>query len=663
MKDNKFRYEYIIFLLAILLCYYNVIKLPQIYYDDYSNVFTPPLLGNGFNLKSLLNSLKFHIGGFRPISYLSFYLNHYLFNGNVRSFVIINVIIHFFNTIIFYKIACKLTDNKKLSFLTALFWAVNPVNIFAVSYIVQRMTSLMAFFGGIATLYYLKWENTKQNKHLAYAILFVILATLSKENGFLFLGFFILHYYIKNGTKKDIIKILATGFLFLLFLYIFSTNYYKVQFINRNFTPLTRFITEWRVLVFYIQNIIFPLEKNIYFAIDPNLSNGLFNPISTIVSGALLLGLLLVSFYFYQKDKIMTLCILSFFLFHLIESTFLPLYTAFWHRNYIASFFLLLAFLKFLLYYKTKIVNIIAALLILNATWITILHNLKWFYKPFYIQKNYENHPQSISAKLQYAIALQKEGKLNQALNLYLELLHTHKRTLPFISVVEIFHLKGLNKEALALANLYPKKESELLRVMGLCYVSLNQFDNALTYFKKSINQEFSPSVLLYYLSLLYMKGDYDKVIFTADKYQSKLVFKLTKNKPIAQIYNLDNIITKILLLKIECEIRLNMDEKLNKDINILKTNKLFTKNIENYINALIYLKNKKYEKALNLFNALNFPVIDDISFFLTTKKWTFILCIYEKLGKKQEFKKLIEKLSKNTIIYSNIWRGLDKCY
>lgn len=663
MTDKKFRYEYFIFLLAILLCYFNIIKSPQIYYDDYSNVFSPALLGKGFNIKWLLNSLKFHIGGVRPLAYLSFYLNNYLFWGSIRSFVIINVIIHFLNTVIFYHIGLNLTKNEKLSFFAALFWAVNPVNIFAVSYIVQRMTSLMAFFGGLATLYYLKWEKTKQNKYLGYAMLLVILASLSKENGILFLGFFILHYYIKNGTKKDIMKIIAIGFLFLVFLYFLSVNLFTVQFINRNFTPYGRFLTELRVLVFYIQNILLPFEKNIFLIIDFNVSKGLLHPISTLLSGLFLIFLIIVAIFYSEKDKVISLGILSFFLFHIVESTFIPLYLAFFHRNYIASFFLILAFLKFLFSFRNKITDFLIVALILNSMWVSVLHNLKWYYKPYYIQKNYESYPNSIVAKTQYAIALQKEGKLDKALKLYLELLHSHKRTIPFISLVEIFHIKGLNKEALALANIYPHKDPELTRIMALCYVNLHQFNKATKLFEKYLSENFSPSVLFDYLSLLYESSLFDKVVFAAGKYQKELLFNLTRNKAISQIYNIDNILTKILLLKIECEIRLNMVNTISKDIDFLKKHNLFNNQVKTYIEALTLLKSKNYQQALKKLNSLNFEKLGDVSFFLLIKKWTFTLCIYEKTGQRKEFQKLIEKISKNTIIYSNIWRGLDKCY
>ncbi len=664
MENKNISYKYAVIFFAILLCYFNVIIHPQIYYDDYSNVFVPALLGNGFNIHSLIEAMKFHVGGFRPISYLSFYLNHYLFGGNIRSFVIVNILIHFLNSIIFYKIALKLTNNEKVAFFTSLFWAVNPVNLFAVSYIVQRMTSLMTLFGGIATLYYLKWEKERNTSYLIYSIIFVIIAILTKENGFLFLALFLTHYYIFHGTKKDLIKIYLTGFLFLVFLYIFSKNYFQVQFINRHMTPWGRLLTELRILVHYIQNILFPLEKNIYLVINFKPSTGLFTPISTLLSLIILSILLGIPYITFRKDKIISLSLLGFFLFHIIESTFLPLHIAFFHRNYIASFFLILAVFKALDYFKKeKIKYAILIVLILNGCWVTILHNLKWYYKPYYIQQNYKNYPQSIVAKTQYALELQKQGEIDKALNTYLELMKTHKRTIPFISIVELFHIKGLNKEALALANLYPDKDPELRRIMALCYISLNQLEKANKYFESYLKENFSPSVFFDYLLVLYERNYFDEVIFQTDKYQNQLLFKLTSNKSLSQIYNIDYNLMKIMLLKIECKIRIGLESDIEKDIDLLKSHNLYNKQVKNYIEALIYIKNKEYQKALDKLNSLTFQKITDTNLFLIIKKLTFILCIYDKTGQQAKFQKLIEKLSKNTIIYNSIWIGLDKCY
>ncbi len=664
MIKQKIKYEYIVFFFLILICYANVISRPQIYYDDYSNVFVPALLGNGLNLKSIINALLFDKGGFRPISYLSFYLNNYLFSGSLKSFIVVNVLIHFINSIIYYEIACKLTNNKKLSFIIILFWAVNPVNLFAVTYIVQRMTSLMALFGGIATLYYLEWWKERKTTSLLFCLFFLVLANLTKENAFLFSGFFITHYYLMSENKKVFKKIYLTGFLFLVFLYIFSENYFAVQFINRDITPWNRFLTEFRVLVLYLQNIFFPLQKNIYLIADIKTSTSLLTPVSTLLSLIFLIVLLIASYLLYEKDRIISLGILGFFLFHLIESTFLPLYTIFFHRNYIASFFIIMGTFKAIGYLKNnKLQSAIFFILILNAMWVTIIHNLNWYYKPYYIKQNYKSYPESIVAKTQYAIQLQKEGEIDKALRINLELLQTNQRTLPFISLVEIFHIKGLNKEAISIANIYPHKDPELKRILALCYISLNQLKKAQYYFESYLEDSFSPSVLFDYLSLLYSKNHFDEVVFKTEKYENQRLFRQISNKSIARIYNIDNIFTKIILLKIECKIRINLENEIKKDIELLKSKNLYNVKIKNYIEALLYIKEGKLTPALNKLNSLTFKKINDLSLFLTIKKITFILCIYDKTGQENKFKKLIEKISKNTILYNSIWRELDKCY
>ncbi|GEM_PF-3212296 len=655
--------DYFIFLIAILICYYNTLLHPQIYYDDFVNIFSFKLVGDGFNLHSILNALKFHVGGFRPISYLSFYLNHHIFNGEIHSFIAVNVIIHYINTIIFFHIALKLTDNRKLSFFAALFWAVSPVNLFAVSYLVQRMTSLMAMFGGIGTVYYLKWEEKRDVKYLILAILFVILSTLSKESGVLFLGLFLVHYYVKNGDKKDILTLYITGFLFLVFWYFFCKNYFITGYIRRGTSPLERFFTEFRVLVFYIKNILIPFNKDIFLFIDFKASRGLFHPITTFFSLLLLLFLFAISIFSVKKDRVITLGILGFFLFHSIESTFPPLLRVFFHRNYIASFFLILAFAKIIFYLKPFFRYFVFSILILNAMWATMFHNLKWQYKTYYTELNYKSFPQSIDAETTYALSIEKQGKYQEALKLYLELLKTYNRTWPFIETVNIFQKSGFNKEAIAIANIQPEKDPEILRILGHAYGDMGDMEKAIDLFEKSLNKSFSAQKLLEFLDLLYRNEMYDKIVFETEKYQKKLKAHSTKNKILSYIFNSKIFVSKIMLIKIECKIRINLEKFIKKDIKFLKIYGIYNKKVEDYINALIDIRNKKYNRAIETLKKIRFKKMDNFSFFLNFKRTVFLLCLYDKIDKRKEFENLIEKYSKNPIIYSKIWRDLDKCY
>ncbi len=662
-KDIKWL-DYLIFFLLIILCYYNILIHPQIYYDDTINVFSFDLIGDGLNIHSIINALKFHIGGYRPLSYLTFYLNHYFFNGEIHSFFIVNVTIHYINTIIFFHIALKLTGNRKLSFFTALFWAVSPVNLFGVSYLVQRMTALMTMFGAIGTLYYLKWEEKRQINNLLLALFFVILATLSKENGVLFIAFFITHYYVKNGTKKDILELYITGLLFLLFWYLFCKYYFISDFIEKGTSPIERFLTEFRILIFYIKNIIFPNVNEIFLFIDFEKSKGLFNPITTFFSLFFLLILLIIAYLSVKKDNIITIGILGFFLFHIIESTFPPLLRAFYHRNYVASFFIILAFVRLLFYLTPRIRYILLILLIVNSIWITTTHNLRWQYKTFYIKLNYKNFPECIDGKVSYAIVLEKEGKLKEALELYLELLKTNQKTLSLIEIVNIFQKLGYNKEAIALANIQPHKDPQLLKILGYAYIETGNLNKGLKLFSQSIEKSFSMTKLLEYTSVLYDYDFYDKIVFAIEQYQNKIKnLSRINNEIISQLFNYKIKVSKLLLLKIECKIRIGLINNLEQDIKFLKDFGIYNPNVDFYIKALLNIQNKQYLEAIKHLNKIKIKEINNLQLFLNYKKTILLLCIYDRLGEEEKFKKLIEKYSTNTIIYDRLWRELDKCY
>ena len=94
---------------------------------------------------------------YRPVACLTFALNWYFGQQDVRGYHIVNISIHLLTAFFLYLTVLSVfeTPNLKnrfsgnqqfIAFLTAALWAVNPVQTQAVDYIVQRMTILAALF-------------------------------------------------------------------------------------------------------------------------------------------------------------------------------------------------------------------------------------------------------------------------------------------------------------------------------------------------------------------------------------------------------------------------------------------------------------------------------------------------------------------------------------
>ena len=105
----------------------------------------------------------------RPIACLTFALNWFLGQDNVVGYHAVNLMIHFLTAFLLFLTIFNLfkapnlkhhfEDNEYyIALLAATIWAVNPIQTQAVTYIVQRMTSLAAMFYVLSMWLYVNWE-------------------------------------------------------------------------------------------------------------------------------------------------------------------------------------------------------------------------------------------------------------------------------------------------------------------------------------------------------------------------------------------------------------------------------------------------------------------------------------------------------------------------
>jgi tetratricopeptide (TPR) repeat protein len=112
----------------------------------------------------------------------------------------------------------------------------------------------------------------------------------------------------------------------------------------RSFCLSERFLTQFRVIVFYISQIFYPHPDRLSIDHDFPLSTSLMAPWTTLPAVMAVAALVLIGFSQIKKRPLLGFAILFFFLNHLIESTVLPLEIIFEHRNYLPSAFLFVPF-------------------------------------------------------------------------------------------------------------------------------------------------------------------------------------------------------------------------------------------------------------------------------------------------------------------------------
>jgi hypothetical protein len=298
---------------------------------------------------------------FRPLAYLSFALNYWADGYNVFGYHVINFTIHcitafilfsfIFQTVILLRQHLGSEDEAySVALIATIMWAIHPIQVSAVTYIVQRMAVLVAMFYILSMVFYLLARTSQQPwKQCGFYFLCVLSATAAiatKQNAYMLpvsilLYEFILIRQVRSWCLKPLIKKLLPlvailcmlGIVYAASYVIHSAEAYKI----RPFTAWQRLLTESRVIVYYASLLLYPVTSRLTSLHDMELSTSVLHPWTTLPSLLLLLAALIFCVLNARKYPLVSFCILFFLINHAIEGTFIGLEIIFEHRNYLPS--------------------------------------------------------------------------------------------------------------------------------------------------------------------------------------------------------------------------------------------------------------------------------------------------------------------------------------
>lgn len=315
----------------------------------------------------------------RPLSSFTFALNHYFAGGYVNTFAfkLTNLLIHIVNTVLIYWLALallvklpKLTSGDErfgstklrwLSLFTAAIWALHPIQLTSVLYVVQRMTGLSAIFTLAGLLVFVRGrERLQRGAPKAWALMTAGLAIgltgiLAKENAALILVYALVIEFVlydrrrlSQSDRRRVFAFYGAAVVAPIVLAIGVATLHFDWLLNsyaaRDFTPTERLLTESRVLWHYVRLILLP-EPTAFtlFHDDIPLSSELFDPWTTSIAVAAIVLSLAGAVLYRRRFPAFAFVVLWFLAGHSLESSILGLELAHEHRNYLPSFGVILA--------------------------------------------------------------------------------------------------------------------------------------------------------------------------------------------------------------------------------------------------------------------------------------------------------------------------------
>ncbi|MGZ6239263.1 MAG: tetratricopeptide repeat protein [Syntrophales bacterium] len=303
----------------------------------------------------------FHFRGdlTRPVSYLSLAINYYFGGLETFGYHLINFIVHYVTAIFLFlfildTLRLPLLKDRygekayAISALATVFWAINPVQVLAVSYVVQRMASMAGMFYVAAMYFYLKGRTAEGIRKRAIFFFCCAVAALlafgSKETAAMLpVSLFIYDLFLIQGAERDVVrKNLKFAFIPFAVVIILANSYLDLSSILddyriRSYTLTERLLTEPRVVIFYISLLLYPIHSRLTLLHDFIISKSLIDPWSTLPAILIIIFGVGFALTIFRKRPLISFCVLFFLLNHLIEGSFIPVELVFEHRNYIPS--------------------------------------------------------------------------------------------------------------------------------------------------------------------------------------------------------------------------------------------------------------------------------------------------------------------------------------
>ncbi|MFC1828509.1 tetratricopeptide repeat protein, partial [Thermodesulfobacteriota bacterium] len=372
--------------------YSNTLEAP-FYFDDHVDITENTHIRiTGLSFNELKNAGFKSPASSRPISNISFALNYYFHQYDLFGYHVVNIIVHILAGIFLYLFITITLDLPCLreqyqhpvaiAVAAALIWLVHPLHTQSVTYIVQRMNSMAAMLFVLSLLLYVKGRLATERRawpwFVGAGVAWLISLGCKQISATLPFFIFLYEWYFFQDLDRDWVKhrmksvlgvLILSGLVALVYLWPDPlealTNI--TDYANKEFTLTQRIFTQFRVVVFYISLLFFPLPSRLNLDHDFPLSHSLINPATTLLSLCIIVGFIATAVYLARRDRLISFCILWFFGNLVIESTVIPLAVIFEHRTYLPSMLFPLAMVTLAYrHINLKFINIIMVCLLVS---------------------------------------------------------------------------------------------------------------------------------------------------------------------------------------------------------------------------------------------------------------------------------------------------------
>ncbi len=342
------------------LPYLQILAAPFQYDDWYHIVENPAMRLARLTPGDLWSAAVHNTNATRPWTNLTLSLNNYVGGLDVRGYHLVNLGLHLavawsvygliVTTLMLPRLAPRYGPAAhRIAMLAAVLWAVHPVQIQAVTYIVQRFTSQAALGSLLTLLGYVKGRIARGWRRLGWggvAILAAVLALGSKETAAVLpVALAAYEIYFLSHPHEWTARQRVGGAMALLAVEILLASVYlwagdlgrRVDPLYQTWsTPWEHAMTEARVLISYLTLLLFPHPSRLTILHSVPISHSLVDPPTTALAVLAIAAWLGLIVWTARRAPLLSFGLL-WILLHLALEAVLPLQPMFEYRLYLPS--------------------------------------------------------------------------------------------------------------------------------------------------------------------------------------------------------------------------------------------------------------------------------------------------------------------------------------
>ncbi|MDD9820290.1 MAG: tetratricopeptide repeat protein [Nitrospira sp.] len=206
-----------------------------------------------------------HEGHYWPILYTTFWVEHKLWGFEPPGYHIVNLLLHLGVTLLLWRLLLKLAVPG--AWVVAAVFAVHPLHVESVAWVMGRKDLLASLFYLAAVLRYLRFVEHGHRVHYAQALGLSVLSLLSKSIAVtLPISLLIWHWWTRDRvTRADVVRV-APFLVVGLGIIIADLLYYKgIDDTSFDHSVIERVLIASRALWFYAGKLVWPTWLSVIY--------------------------------------------------------------------------------------------------------------------------------------------------------------------------------------------------------------------------------------------------------------------------------------------------------------------------------------------------------------------------------------------------------------